>query len=325
MTEARSNSTATLLPDGRVMMVGGWGGFSEVRRIEVFDPVLSRWSIVQTLAQGRNGHEALLLADGRVLLVGGYAPGAGNPDQPLLIDIQPTARPRPIITNNFTLQDPGAPLQLIGTRFTGDGEAASGGTQQAASNLPQVRLQRMEGGSAVWLDALLSNDNGYTSRPLPTNLLPGLYQARVFSNAIGSTAYTFELRAMTAAPGAPTGVTATPGSAQVTISWQHPAGGATPASYTVTAQPGGASCTVLHPATSCTVTGLTNGRAYTFTVTANALGGSSSAPPTAGVTPRAGAGPGPGDVHPVPTLSLWGLLSLALVMSVAGLRRRAEN
>ena len=324
MSEARAGATATLLPDGRVMVVGGWTGHTEVRRIEVFDPVLSRWTIVHTLAQGRLGHEAPLLPDGRVLVLGGYPPGTGNPDQPLLIDLQPTTRPRPVITNSFTLQDPGAPLQLIGTGFTGDGEAAAGSPQQAASNLPQVRLQRMDGGATVWLDASMSADNGYTSRPLPHHLLPGLYQARVFSNAIASAAYTFELRALLAAPGAPTGVAATPGNAQVTVSWQAPVGGVTPASYTVTAQPGGASCTVLHPATSCTVTGLTNGTAYTFTVTANAPGGSTSAPPTVGVTPQPGAAPGPGGVQPVPTLSQWGLLSLGLLMLLAGLRQRAS-
>ncbi len=325
MAESRSGATATLLPDGRVMVVGGWSGFSEVRRIEVFDPVTSRWGIVHALAQGRTGHAALLLPDGRVMLIGGYPPGPGNPDEPLLIDLQSTARPRPSITNNFTLQDPGAPLQLIGTGFTGDGEAAGGGSQQSASNLPQVRLESLERGTAVWLDALLSSDNGYTSRPLPTHLPPGLYQARVFSNAIGSAAYTFELRAMLAAPGAPTGVAATPGNAQVTVAWQPPAGGATPASYTVTAQPSGASCTVLHPATSCTVTGLTNGTAYVFTVTANTAGGSASAPPTAGVTPLASAGPGPGSVQSVPTLSQWGLLLLALLMLVAALRQRVQR
>jgi hypothetical protein len=146
---------------------------------------------------------------------------------------------------------------------------------------------------------------------------PGPYRATVFVNGMASDAVRIRLLAG-GAPDAPTNVTATPGNAQVTVSWQAPAGGTPPASYTVTAQPGGASCTVQAPATSCTVTGLANGTTYTFTVTANTAGGSASAPPLGGVAPAAGGGPG--GVQSVPTLSDWGLLLLAALLLLAGVR-----
>jgi len=323
--QPRDSHTATLLPDGRVMVMGGTT-FNASNRIELLDPASRTWTTdTSTLPQQRQSHAAVLLASGKVLVIGGYFPDGNNADQPILIDPRPTTRQRPVITNNFTLQDAGAPLQLIGTGFTGDSEASSGGGRQSASNAPLVQLERLDGGPVLWLAALMSSDNGYTSRPLPTGLSAGMYRARVFSNAIASNAYTFELRAAVAAPGAPRNVTATPGNAQVTIAWQHPAGGATPASYTVTAEPGGMSCTVQYPATSCTVTGLANGTAYTFTVTADAEGGSASAPPTDDVMPTAGPGPDPGPVgvQPVPTLSEWGVLLLTtLTLLAAGLRRR---
>jgi len=88
-------------------------------------------------------------------------------------------------------------------------------------------------------------------------------------------------------PGPPTNVTGATGDSQATVSWNGPAnnGGTDITAYTVTADPGGATCSTA--STSCTVTGLTNGTAYTFTVVAtNTTGNSSasaaSAPVTAG-------------------------------------------
>jgi fibronectin type 3 domain-containing protein len=74
-------------------------------------------------------------------------------------------------------------------------------------------------------------------------------------------------------PGAPTLLSANPGDTSVTLAWTPPASdGASPIiDYTATASPGGATCR--SAATGCTVTGLTNGTTYTFTVKAlNQLG-----------------------------------------------------
>ncbi len=86
-----------------------------------------------------------------------------------------------------------------------------------------------------------------------------------------------------AAPPAPTAV-AGDGTARVTVA----AGpGNTPASYKVTASPGGRTCTVTGAAGSCLISGLTNGTGYRFTATAtNAGGTSSSSAASSSVTPR---------------------------------------
>ena len=85
-------------------------------------------------------------------------------------------------------------------------------------------------------------------------------------------------------PDAPTGVTGSTGDATVPVSWTAPAntGGLAITGYTVTAAPGGATCTTTGE-TTCSVPGLTNGTSYSFTVTArNAKGtGASSAASTA--------------------------------------------
>ena len=92
-------------------------------------------------------------------------------------------------------------------------------------------------------------------------------------------------------PAAPSGVIATPGAGQVAISWTAPTfdGGSPITSYTVTASPGGLTCTTPDGSTlTCTITGLTNGVGYTFTVVAtNTNGDSPASSPSSTVTPSA--------------------------------------
>lgn len=88
-------------------------------------------------------------------------------------------------------------------------------------------------------------------------------------------------------PGSPTAVAGVPGDTQVQASWTPPDadGGSPILDYTVTATPGGATCAT--DGTSCVVAGLTNGIAYTFTVTArNGVGLSAPSAPSAPVTPQ---------------------------------------
>ncbi len=96
---------------------------------------------------------------------------------------------------------------------------------------------------------------------------------------------TFTARILADAPQAPTGVSASAGIREATITWNAVAGGLV-SSYTATAAPGGASCTAVAPATSCTITGLTAGTSYTATVTAtNPQGTSPASQASNAVTP----------------------------------------
>ena len=66
---ARSEHTATLLPDGKVMAAGGANVVAEL-----FDPATSRWSATGSLDAGRISQTGTLLPDGRVLVTGGLRP-----------------------------------------------------------------------------------------------------------------------------------------------------------------------------------------------------------------------------------------------------------
>lgn len=74
-------------------------------------------------------------------------------------------------------------------------------------------------------------------------------------------------------PGVPS-VTPVPGGLEVTV--VPPTSGGTPASYVVTAQPGGRTCTVTGSTGSCTIDGLSSTEGYSVTVVASNDGGDSA-------------------------------------------------
>ncbi len=132
-------------------------------------------------------------------------------------------------------------------------------------------------------------------------------QAQAKTQSGSGVSYRMQIFAKTASPPTPpTGVSAAAGNAQASVSFTSPAstGGSSIVSYTVTSSPG--SLVATGTASPITVTGLTNGKPYTFTVTAtNAAGLTSVAsaksksvkpagpiPPKAptGVTAKAGNG-----------------------------------
>ncbi|MFL5780716.1 MAG: kelch repeat-containing protein [Thermoleophilaceae bacterium] len=79
MATPRSAHTATLLQDGRVLVVGGDDASGEeVASAELYDPASGAWTPAASMAKRRAFHTATLLRDGRVLVRGGFSPGEGD-------------------------------------------------------------------------------------------------------------------------------------------------------------------------------------------------------------------------------------------------------
>src|SRR5262245_17864911 len=72
LTTPRANRTATILSDGRVLIVGGIGTNGVSATAEVFDPGTKEFTAVGNMSAPRAGHTATLLSDGRVLIAGGF-------------------------------------------------------------------------------------------------------------------------------------------------------------------------------------------------------------------------------------------------------------
>jgi hypothetical protein len=198
-----------------------------------------------------------------------------------------------------------APRQPTGvTAVAGDGSAVvtwvppadSGGagiTSYMVTGSPGGGVSTAEGSATSAVVTGLTNGATYTFTVTATNDA-GDSAPSSASNAVTPVA-------PVTAPGQPTAVTATAGNGSATVTWAPPVsnGGAAISSYTVTAAPGGQIATTT-VATSASVTGLSNGTSYTFTVTAtNTAGTSAESTPSAAVTPRTVPG-APTGVRAVP-------------------------
>ncbi|MFA5139788.1 MAG: kelch repeat-containing protein [Elusimicrobiota bacterium] len=210
----RISHTAQLLPNGKVLLVGGFDKFGKpVEYAEAFDVDLSTWQMQGKSFQKRGDHTCTLLADGTLVVAGGFDGVESlnitehqyftySPDEATPI---PFPRVPAIVDVSSGLFDRGGWITMTGNHFTGESEAAGGGAASGNSHHshPRIYLQRMaESGnsgakSAGFLIDLTSaafypgqnswdRINSSITLALPTSpgLLPyGYYHLRVAANS----------------------------------------------------------------------------------------------------------------------------------------------
>ena len=105
LTNARAGHTASLLPNGQVLVAGGSaypvGSATPLASAELYDPSAGTWSNTGSLGIGRISHTAIALPGGRVLVAGGAlqacssCPLVGDSSAELYTEGAPTPPPIP--------------------------------------------------------------------------------------------------------------------------------------------------------------------------------------------------------------------------------------
>src|SRR5439155_21698951 len=84
LNTARAGHTATLLPNGMVLVAGGYdidlnNNQNSLASAELYDPTSGTWTATGSLNTARASHTATLLPDGMVLVAGGGRGGLPFP------------------------------------------------------------------------------------------------------------------------------------------------------------------------------------------------------------------------------------------------------
>jgi hypothetical protein len=207
---------------------------------------------------------------------GSFGPPAGYP-KTLTVNATTPTPAKPTAPSTVTAMAGDGTASMSWTPPASDGGSPISGYTVTSS---PVSAGCVTTGASTCTITGLSNGTAYTFTVTATNTA-GSSPASAASAAVTP-------KVPATAPGAPKGVGAIPGNAQAVVSWTAPVsdGGSPITGYTITAAPGGNTATTTG-ATTATLPGLSNGTAFTFTVKATNMAGTSPASElSAAITPN---------------------------------------
>jgi WD40 repeat protein len=182
----RSEHTATLLPNGKVLITGGTDGTNSLSSTLLYDPASGDWAASTSLSAARAEHGAILLANGQVLVSGGndvrnsFTSSAELYD--LGLDFGGASQPR---IASISWPHPGGGVSVSGSGFRGISEAASGNSQDSPADYPVLELISLQNGQTFFMPTTDWSQNSIATPPVD-GLPAGFLLATVFVNGIPS-------------------------------------------------------------------------------------------------------------------------------------------
>jgi hypothetical protein len=298
MSRARENFVTIRLGNGKVLVAGGRSSSSVLESAELFDPATGTFSPTGSMTVAREKAVAAVLPDGKVLITGGGSATAEVYD-PLTGVFTAVGSASVDHRNGFAVA-----LQ--------DGRVLVAGGGGDAYAAPALAAAELYSPVAQSFSATLPLR---TARKNPSAILLGNGNVLVAGSRLcESTVEIFNPSMVRSPPSAPREAAVNDlESGSATIGWAGSlsAGDDPIQSYVVRSQPDGRTCTTNGGERTCTVTGLTNGRNYTFTVEAVSYAGVSPVGTTELIT--AGGRPNAPTFAGTPTQVPGGAVNVAFV------------
>jgi hypothetical protein len=150
MNTPRQQHGAILLPNGRVLVFGGYGSNGiYVASAELYDPATGTWTNTGPLSAPRISMAACLMSNGKVLAAGGFngnIVGATNAVDIYDPGLAFKASWQPQLATFTSPLPSGGILSVTGTGFRGLSDGSGGNlTQDSASDHPVVQLRSLDG------------------------------------------------------------------------------------------------------------------------------------------------------------------------------------
>ena len=198
MTAPHETHSASLLPNGKVLVVSGGlpPPFGVYDGVDLFDTGTGTWSDAGRVGMARSNATTTLLPNGNLLLVGGN--GVGDPSLANRVELYMSTPSfadawRPTLINSPISVSLGQRLALIGTLFTGVSDASSGRYNSSASNLPVAVLRSIATGKQAYLGsdpATPWTATTLTTAPVSQAFPKGTAELTIYVNGIPSVAKT---------------------------------------------------------------------------------------------------------------------------------------